>query len=124
MSEVTIKPIDEVEPYRGPGELEGIEFRPVGRALGVTAWGMNVLTLAPGASTYPEHDHGDDGQEEVFLVLEGGATLRTGERDWRLERGDMVRVPPGVKRRWEPGERGATLLAVGATPGKAYEPRR
>ena len=124
MSEVTIKPIDEVEPYRGPGELEGIEFRPVGRALGVTAWGMNVLTLAPGASTYPEHDHGDDGQEEVFLVLEGGATLRAGERDWRLERGDMVRVPPGVKRRWEPGERGATLLAVGATPGKAYEPRR
>lgn len=124
MSEITIKPIDEVEPYRGPGELEGIEFRPVGRALGVTAWGMNVLKLAPGASTYPEHDHGDDGQEEVFLVLEGGATLRAGERDWRLERGDMVRVPPGMKRHWEPGERGVTLLALGATPGKAYEPRR
>ncbi len=123
MSEITVKPIDEVEPYRGPGELHGIEFKPVGRALGVTAWGMNVLKLAPGTSTYPEHDHVDDGQEEVYLVLEGDATLRAGERDWRLERGDMVRVPPGVKRNWEPGERGATLLAIGATPGKAYAPR-
>jgi len=124
MSEVTIKSIDEVDPYRGPGELEGIEFRPVGRALGVTAWGMNVLNLAPGATTYPAHDHGEDGQEEVYLVLEGDATLRAHDKDWRLERGDVVRVPPGVKRSWEPGAKGVTLLAVGATPGKAYEPRR
>jgi hypothetical protein len=86
MSEVTIKSIDEVDPYRGPGELEGIEFRPVGRALGVTAWGMNVLDLAPGATTYPAHDHGEDGQEEVYLVLEGDATLRAHDKDWRLER--------------------------------------
>lgn len=124
MSEVAVKRIDEVEPYRGPGELEGIEFRAVGRALGVSAWGMNVLNLAPGATTYPEHDHAGDGQEEVFLVLEGDATLRAGDRDWRLERGYVVRVPPGVKRNWKPGARGVTLLALGATPGQAYEPRR
>jgi len=124
MIEVTVKRIDEVEPYRGPGELEGIEFRAVGRALGVTAWGMNVLGLAPGATTYPEHDHREDGQEEVYLVLEGTATLRAGDQDWRLQRGDLVRVSPGVKRIWKPSDRGATLLALGATPGKAYEPRR
>ena len=124
MSEVTIKSIDEVDPYRGPGELDGIEFRPVGRTLGVTAWGMNVLKLAPGASTYFQHDHRDDGQEEVYLVLEGDATLRAGDKDWRLGRGDLVRVPPEVHRSWKPGERGATLLAIGATPGKAYEARR
>jgi len=124
MSEVAVKRIDEVEPYRGPGELEGIEFRAVGRALGVSAWGMNVLNLAPGATTYPEHDHAQDGQEEVFLLLEGDATLRAGDRDWRLERGHLVRIPPGFKRSWKPGDRGATLLALGATPGKAYELRR
>ena len=124
MSEVTVKRIDEVEPYRGPGELEGIEFRALGRALGVTAWGMNVLKLAPGTTTYPEHDHRDDGQEEVFLVLEGSATLRADDRDRRLERGEVVRVPPGVKRSWKPGKEGVTLLALGATPGQAYEPRR
>src|SRR5687767_13331302 len=124
MSEVTVKRIDEVEPYQGPGALEGIEFRPLGRALGVTAWGMNVLNLAPGATTYPEHDHAEDRQEEVFLVLEGSATLRAGDEDRRLERGEVVRVPPGVMRNWKPGDRGVTLLAIGATPGKAYEPRR
>ena len=124
MSEVTVKRLDEVEPYRGPGELAGIEFRAVGRALGVTAWGMNVLKLAPGTKTYPTHDHSDDGQEEVYLLLEGSATLRAGDRDLRLERGQIVRVPPGVTRTWEPGEKGATILAVGATPGKPYEPRR
>jgi uncharacterized cupin superfamily protein len=123
MSKITVKRIDEVEPYRGPHELEGIQFRPFGRALGVSAWGMNVLNLAPGTTTYPEHDHSGDGQEEVFLVLEGDATLHAGDRDWRLERGHAVRVPPGFKRNWTPGDRGVTLLALGATPGQAYEPK-
>jgi quercetin dioxygenase-like cupin family protein len=85
---------------------------------------MNVLNLAPSAKTYPEHDHAGDGQEEVYLVLEGDATLRAGERDWRLERGHLAYVPPGIKRSWKPGDRGVTLLALGATPGKAYETRR
>ena len=119
MGEVTVKRLEEVEPYRGPGELEGIQFRPVGRALGVSAWGMNVLNLAAGTTTYPEHDHSEDGQEEVFVVLDGDATLRSGDRDWRLERGQAVRIPPGFKRFWKPGDRGVTLLALGATPGKA-----
>lgn len=124
MNEVTVKRIEEVEPYRGPGELEGIEFRPLGRALGVSAWGMNVLNLMSGATTYPEHDHSEDGQEEVFLVLEGDATLRAGDQDWRVERGHVVHVPPGIKRSWKPGDHGVTLLALGATPGQAYQPRR
>jgi uncharacterized cupin superfamily protein len=124
MSEIEVKRIEEIEPYRGPGELEGIQFRALGRALGVTAWGMNVLNLAPGTTTYPEHDHADDGQEEVFLLLKGDATLTAGDRDYPLERGHVVRVPPHVKRNWKPGDRGVTLLALGATPGHAYEPRR
>lgn len=124
MSEVTVKRIDEVEPYRGPNALEGIEFKPLGRALGVTAWGMNVLKLAPGVTNYVVHDHAKDGQEEVYLVLEGSATLQAGDEDMQLERGEVARVPPGVTRNWKPGDRGVTLLAIGATPGKAYEPRR
>jgi mannose-6-phosphate isomerase-like protein (cupin superfamily) len=123
MSDVIVKRIDEIEPYRGPGTLEGIQFRSAGRALGVTAWGMAVLTLAPGATTYYEHDHAKDGQEEVYLLLEGSATLRAGGREWSVEPGMLVRVGPGVTRKWLPGDRGATLLAIGGTPGKAYQPR-
>lgn len=124
MSDVQIKRIEEVEPYRGPNTLEGIQFRALGRALGVSAWGMNVLSLEPGATTYFEHDHAENGQEEVYVVLEGAGTLRAGDRERRLERGEAVRVPPDVKRSWIPGDQGLTLLALGGTPGKAYEPRQ
>jgi mannose-6-phosphate isomerase-like protein (cupin superfamily) len=124
MSDVTVKRIDAIEPYKGPGTLEGIQFRSVGRALGVTAWGMGVLTLAPSATTYYEHDHVRDGQEEAYLLLEGSATLRAGGEEWRVEPGMIVRVGPAVTRKWLAGDRGATLLAIGGTPGKAYVPRK
>lgn len=123
MSDVQVKGIDAIEAYSGPGEREGIKFRTVGRALGVSAWGMNAIEMAPGATTYPEHDHAEDGQEEVFYVVRGSATLRTGEGERQLESGEIVRIGPSVKRKWIAGDSGVTLLAVGGTPGKAYEAR-
>lgn len=122
--DITIKRIGRIEPYKGPNTLAGIQFIAAGRALGVTAWGMNVLKLESGATTYYEHDHVKDGQEEVYILLEGDATLRAGEQEWQLEPGMLARVGPNVRRKWLPGDKGATLLAIGATPGKAYEPRR
>lgn len=123
MSDVQIKGIDEVEPYSGPGVREGIKFRAVGRALGVSAWGMNAIEMAPGTSTYPEHDHAEDGQEEVFFVARGSATLRTGDSERQVESGEFVRVGPREKRKWIAGESGVTLLAMGGIPGKAYQLR-
>ncbi|HUP21008.1 MAG TPA: cupin domain-containing protein [Gemmatimonadota bacterium] len=123
MSDVTVQRIDDLEPYTGPHAREGIRFKPMARPLGVTAWGMNVLEMAPGATTYPEHDHAEDGQEEVFVVLAGAATLVAGDDERRVEAGEAVRIGPGVKRSWRPGDEGVTLLALGGTPGKAYAPR-
>jgi mannose-6-phosphate isomerase-like protein (cupin superfamily) len=124
MSEVTIKTIEEMDYFKGPNSIAGIRFRLAGRNLGTTAWGMNVLEVEANCADYPEHDHVKDGQEEVYVVLKGGATLKTAEREWTLEPGTFVRVPPHVKRKFLPGPEGMTLLAIGATPGKAYEPRR
>lgn len=123
MSDVQVKGIDEVEPYSGPNALEGIKFRTVGRALGVSAWGLSVIELAPGASEYPEHDHTAEGQEEVYFVVRGSATLRTGEDERRLEQGTFVRVGPAEMRKWIPGDAGVVLIAMGGTPGKAYGTR-
>jgi len=36
----------------------------------------------------------------------------------------LARVGAEQKRRIVPGSRGATILALGGTPGKAYEPRK
>lgn len=124
MSEVTLKRIEEIEPYRGPRTIPGIAMRPAARALGVTAWGMNVIDLEPNVTGYPEHDHQKDGQEEVYVLLRGSATLHGDGQEWRLEPGVLVRVGPTQRRKIVPGAEGARILAIGCTPGKAYEPRR
>ncbi len=124
MSDVTVKKAGEIGYYEGPNAIEGIKFRWAARELGVTAWGMNVIEIDAGCSAYPEHDHLKDGQEEVYVVLKGSATLHAGGEQSTLDAGMLVRVGPGTKRKFVPGAEGVTLLALGATPGKAYEPRR
>jgi mannose-6-phosphate isomerase-like protein (cupin superfamily) len=124
MADLTLMKIEEIAPYAGPNAIPGMRFRPAARALGVTAWGMNVLEIDPGCEKYPEHDHLKDGQEEVYVVLRGSATLRCGGRDQPLETGAMVRVPPSERRKITPGPQGVTVLALGGTPGHAYPPRR
>jgi uncharacterized cupin superfamily protein len=117
---VVVKKIESVEPYSGPHQISGIRFRAVGKALGVEAWGMNVLELDAGCDLYPEHDHEKDGQQEVYVVLVGSATLRTPEGEQHLVVGDMALVAPSVTRKLVPGADGVSLLAIGATPGKAF----
>jgi len=124
MSDVNIKKLEEVEPYSGANTIAGIKFRPVARALGVTAWGMNVIEIAAGCADYPQHDHAKDGQEEVYVVLAGGAKLDAGGTSFEVTTGQLVRVGPHTQRKFVPGAQGVTLLAIGATPGKPYEPRR
>jgi uncharacterized cupin superfamily protein len=123
MADATLKKIDEVPAYSGPNAILGMRFRPVGRALGVTAWGMNVIEIDPGCTRHPEHDHTKDGQEEVYVVLRGSAVIQFGAEELRLEEGALVRVGPQQRRKIVPGPSGVTLLALGATPGQPYKPR-
>ena len=115
MADVTVKRFDELESYHG-------QFLYAGRGLGVTAWGMNVLRLPPGWPDYPNHDHAKDGQEEVYVVLEGSGRLSADGQTWELVPGMMARVGAAQKRTITPGPKGVTILALGGTPGKAYEP--
>ena len=118
MADVTIKRFDDLESYSGEGR-----FRYAAKSLGVSSWGMNVLRLPAGWSDYPDHDHTKDGQEEVYIVLDGSASLQAGSETFALEPGLLARVGPGQKRKIVPGPTGVTLLAIGGTPGKAYMPR-
>jgi mannose-6-phosphate isomerase-like protein (cupin superfamily) len=117
MADVTVKTIDELDDYAG-------QFLYAGKGLGVTAWGMNVERLPPGWADFPDHDHAENGQEEVYVVLEGDAVLHADGKTWPLECGTLARVGPNQKRKIVPGEKGVTLLALGGTPGKPYEPRK
>jgi mannose-6-phosphate isomerase-like protein (cupin superfamily) len=120
MSDVTVKRLDDLDGYQpSPGAPK--QFLYAGKGLGVASWGMNVLNLPANYKDYPEHDHRKDGQEEVYVVLKGNAALEADGRMWSLEPGVLVRVGSAVKRKILPGSEGVTILALGGTPGKAYE---
>jgi mannose-6-phosphate isomerase-like protein (cupin superfamily) len=115
MSGVTVKIIDEMEPI-----YDGIARR--ARAeLGVTAWGMQVITLPADWRDYPDHRHDasveDANQEEVYIPLEGSATLVADDQRVELLPGMMVRVGPEQRRRILPGAEGVRFVALGGVPG-------
>lgn len=111
MADIVVKRVDELDSYKGQGQ-----FLYAGKDLGVTAWSMNILKLPPNWPDYPEHDHASDGQEEVYVMLDGSATLQADGKSWQLERGMIARVGPRQKRKIVPGEKGVMLLALGGTP--------
>jgi len=114
MSDVTVKRVEEFDTPNNGG------FCRARAGLGVTAFGMQVENFPPHFEHYPEHDHSDDGQEEVYTVLSGSATLHVGGEQHRLEPGVFARVAPGVKRKLTTGDEPARVLAIGGTPGSAY----
>jgi quercetin dioxygenase-like cupin family protein len=121
-NDITVKNIEEIDPYSGPHAIAGIRFRPAREALGVTSWGMNIIELDRGCERYPEHDHAQEGHEEVYLVVRGSVVLQTGGHERTLSEGDFARVPPEMKRKLVTRDHTATVLALGGTPGKPYEP--
>ena len=71
MADVTVASIDEMEPI-----YEGLARR-ARATLGVTGWGMQVMTLPPNWDGYPNHRHDADvedaNQEEALERLHGAA---------------------------------------------------
>jgi mannose-6-phosphate isomerase-like protein (cupin superfamily) len=114
-TDVTVAAIEEMEAIHG-----GLARR-ARATLGVSAWGMQVLTLPPNWDGYPEHNHNetafDPNQEEVYVPLSGSATLVAGEQRFTLAPGTMARVGPEQQRRILPGPDGIRLLALGGRPG-------
>ena len=107
--------IDEMEPV-----YDGL-LRRTRATLGVTGWGMQVLTLPPSWEGYPNHNHDgaaqDPNQEEVYVPLEGSGVLEADEETFELRPGMMARVGPQQMRRIVPGPDGIRFLALGGAPG-------
>ncbi len=116
-----IKRLDEVEQI-----TDGrCPWRPIRLHLGITAFGINSWTgRDAGDRIINEHDEDeDDGEEELYLVLEGRATFELDGEGVDARAGTLVFARPGVKRTAFAEEAGTTILAIGAVPGEAYEPR-
>jgi mannose-6-phosphate isomerase-like protein (cupin superfamily) len=115
MSNYTAKRIDEMEAAFGGG------LKKARAELGVESFGMQVVDLPPNYSDYPEHDHESDGQEEVYSVMQGSGQIEIEGERIDLTPDVLVRVGPGIKRKLYAGPEGLRVLALGGTPGAAYE---
>jgi tetratricopeptide (TPR) repeat protein len=110
-----LEEIDELNDGRCP-------WRPVRHHFGITSFGVNAWTgREAGDRILNEHDEADE-NEELYLVTAGRAAFELDGERRDAPAGTFVFVERGVKRTAFAEEPGTTILAVGGTPGQAYEP--
>lgn len=114
--------LDELD--RIPGEFETI---PIRIPLGIRAFGVNAYSSpTAGGRVIEEHDELGDGagrHEELYLVLSGRARFTLNGEVVDAPSGTLLFVrEPAVRREAVAEEPGTTVLVVGATPGRPFEP--
>ena len=103
--------VDGVKRTRIPFDSEE-RFFSLRRELGVSSFGLNVLTLKP-RQRGRIHRHRE--QEEVYIVLRGTLTLAAEGEELQLAEGEAVRVAPEVRRQLvNRGDSPLVLVAIGA----------
>jgi hypothetical protein len=102
--------------------LDDIERRgrdiPVREHLGIHAFGINAYTPSEDGTLINEHDEAGSGQEELYIVLDGKATFEVDGEAFEAPAGTFVSVRPESRRK---ASGDGTVLAIGATPGEAYQ---
>jgi mannose-6-phosphate isomerase-like protein (cupin superfamily) len=115
MSDYTVKSIEDLESiHHGAVKLAGAE-------LGIRSFGMQVLDFPAGFPDYPAHDHSDDGQEEVYVLLRGSAEFQIDRERVEIGAGQLVRVAPAAMRTLVPGPDGVRILAIGCAGDRPYQ---
>jgi mannose-6-phosphate isomerase-like protein (cupin superfamily) len=115
MSDYTAKRIKDMEAGFGGG------FVKARAELGVTAFGMQVIQLPPDYADYPEHDHAESAQEEVFIALDGSGWMEIDGERVELDDDTLVRVGAQARRKVHAGPQGLRMLAIGGAPGEVYK---
>jgi len=75
--------------------------------------GLTVVEPPSGWTGKP-HDHADSGHEEVYLVVDGAATLTVDGNAISLTDGDAVRVAPAAERQLRNRDDDSTIVIAGA----------
>jgi mannose-6-phosphate isomerase-like protein (cupin superfamily) len=102
--------------------LDDIERRgrsiPVREHLGIHAFGANAFRPDENGMLINEHSEAGSGQEELYIVLDGTATFEIDGETVDAPAGTLVYVRPESRRK-ATGD--GTVLALGGTPGEAYQ---
>jgi mannose-6-phosphate isomerase-like protein (cupin superfamily) len=94
---------------------DGYGFRKVRSALGVTAFGVNVVVMPP---HYEGFLHYHDEQDELYFVHQGRARIEVGGEVRELGPGGLVHVESTTPRRFSnTGDGDLIVLVVGGKDG-------
>ena len=115
MDDYAVRKIDEMEAIFLGG------YKRARAELGVSSFGMQVIDLPPNYPDYPDHDHAEEGQEEVFMALRGSGEIEIAGKRFPLDPDHMVRVGPETRRKVWPGPDGLRMVVIGGVPGGVYE---
>jgi mannose-6-phosphate isomerase-like protein (cupin superfamily) len=94
---------------------DGYGFRSVRRALGVTAFGVNAVVMAPHFEGFL---HYHDTQDELYFVHSGTARFEVGDEVRELGPGSLIHVESTTPRRFSnAGDDDLVVLVVGGKDG-------
>ena len=115
----SIKHRDEFESMEGSGDCT---WKLARKALGTSAFGYNLVEIAPGGQM-PEHEETGSGQVELYVVLEGEATMRLDGTDHPAPAGTFASIEPAASRTiLNRSDAPVTALLIGVDPSGGYEP--
>jgi quercetin dioxygenase-like cupin family protein len=115
---LNLKDVDDQAPNFGLAD--NLEFRMARVGLGMEHAGLSYLRVEPGFRMPFGHKHKN--QEEVYVLVSGGARMKIEDEVRDLKPWDAVRVHKDIMRSMEASDAGAEFLIVGAPntgPGDA-----
>jgi hypothetical protein len=95
---------------------------PLRRTVGFRPFGVNAWLGARAGDHVIERHHERDGDEELYVVVRGRATFTLGDETFDAPEGTLVHAPPGTLREAIAADDDTIVLAVGAKPGKPWQP--
>jgi quercetin dioxygenase-like cupin family protein len=95
---------------------------PLRQRLDVRAFGINCWTAPVGAPVIERHSE-PDGDEEVYIIVRGRVRFTIGEETFEPGPATVVYVPPDTTREAVAVEPETLVIAIGAQPGEAFEPK-
>ena len=97
--------------YRDVDDQQGMYF--LRDELDCDHVGVTVLECDPGWEGL-EHDHAEEGHEEVYLLIEGEATVTVEDETIEMTDGDAIRIPPDETHQIHNGDTESRFVLIGA----------